>query len=663
MSGENLRIQSTATEPMSRKDRKAARKAEEARQEQERQNVAAKLIAELSTKKEYAGLETDDLEKQLKAELKERYKDTDKDMYKSSLKALDAQIERTEEAREAYAQQLVRKIAGMAPYTDDKEVRAFVRAGLAAEYEEGNISKEIYDYARKYGETKKGTHFFKSIWRGITGGTKESSQVYRSVGQNNNVDEIRNNGKPLELNDELKAKLEKAGITKEMVYQIGDNLVGSEAVVSYSNKKVQAGEAQFIADAFDEFALKNGVADVDFTDKEAKEIMKAAGYGIEKKIDAKKVIRDAATIGVPSAAVGIPLITTQEQSVNLGEGLGKIDQYQKAALGPVVTAALGTALGTLGSIKEQAVRVEDKAIPVHIDDSIKTFDDYAAFIKKSDSYPSKQAKAMAMKIAAFYTTEDGTLLKDQLIDAYRHAGGSADVDDTQNADYSDASVLNHREALALLTKLESGEIKVDKPEPPKPEPKINPYVHLQSEIEEKTVTVNDTDCYQVKSGDDWDKVVRNVYGITNESDVKFIRTKIKTDYFNKMKEEGTLPAGVTKPTDGFFPRVGEDLCLPNTIQGPSGKEYSLDVNAEFDHGKASKDYKGASYNSTTNPFITTRNERSEAYIVNTHDNERLNRETYAGTDRNEAERVVKSYEDKYGIKRTESEYVNGTKVK
>ena len=44
-------------------------------------------------------------------------------------------------------------------------------------------------------------------------------------------------------------------------------------------------------------------------------------------------------------------------------------------------------------------------------------------------------------------------------------------------------------------------------------------------------------------------------------------------------------------------------------------------------------------------------------------NEKFNRETYAGRDKKEAERVVKQYEDQYGIKRTESEYVNGQRVK
>lgn len=601
MSGEISRL--NATEPMSRKERKAAEKAEEARKEQERQNVAAKLIAQLSNQEEYANLETDDLEKKLKAELKERYKDTDKDMYKSSLKALDNAIEKTEEAREAYAQQLVRRIAGMAPYTDDKEVRAFVRAGLAAEFEEGNISKEVYDYARKYGETKKGTHFFKSVWRGVFGGTKESSEVYRSVGQNNNVEEIRNNGKPLELDAELQAKLKKAGITKEMVYQIGDNLVGSEAVVSYSNKKVQAGEAQFIADAFDEFALKNGVSDVDFTDKEAKQIMKAAGYGIEKKIDAKKVIRDAATVGIPSAAAGIPLITTQTQNVNLGEGLGSISQSQKVVLGPVVTAALGTALGTLGSIKEQAVRVEDKAIPVHIDDSIKTFDDYAAFIKKSDSFPSKQAKAMAMKIAAYYTTEDGTLLKDKLIDAYRHAGGSADVDDTQNADYSDASVLNHREALALLTKLESGKIKVDKPEPPKPEPEERDVLIQSEEYVEK---VDETSCYKVKSGDNWNSVVIGKYKPKTNEDRKALIRILKDATFEEMKKSGTLPKGITSSRDAFFPKVGDELCIPSEITLPNGNKYTYLEEGKVISEAPSKNYKGATYKANSNPFLTER---------------------------------------------------------
>lgn len=664
----------------------------------EKEKAAMELLNQIAGKKGYKeSMSTDDLKKELEKDLKalhsRRSRDDRKrgvdsfapindDAYKTAMDVLDKQMTRRAEAHESAAQQKVREIAGLTRHlvgedvgidiTNDKDVRAFVREGLKAEYEAGNLTKEQYDAARSYGETRKGTHFFKSLWRGITGGTKESTTVYKSAGQNNNVAQIRYSEEGPQYDKELQAKLDKAGISDELIYQIGDNLVGAEAVVSYSNKKVQAGEAQFITDELNKYAKANGSTER-FTVKEAKEIMKGAGYGIEKKIDAKKVIRDVAIPTGLGALAGVPMgqiDVLQDQNVNINYGAGASDRiHQDQGLkavpwAPAVTAAVAAGLSAISSMKSQASRVEDKAIPVNIDSSIKTIGDYIEFVKESETFPTKDAKAMAMKIAGYYATEDGTLLKDQLIDAYREAGGSASVaEDAEGKkeakdDNRDASVLNHREALALLTKLESGEIKVNKPVPPVPTPEEDHYVALQTEIEETTTP---TDCYEVHYGDDWDKVVRNVYGITNEKDVKYIRTQIKTEYFNKMKEEGTLPAGVTKPTDGFFPKVGEELCLPCTIQGPSGNEYKLNVNAEFNHGTASEDYTGVSYNSTTNPFAKTK--RDEFYIVNSHDDEKFNRETYAGRDKKEAERVVKQYEDQYGIKRTETEYVNGQRVK
>ena len=696
MSGEILRGLGTTTDAIRNNGNAGARSTKLSEKEQ----AAIELLNQIAGKKGYKeSMTTSELEKELKKDLKALHSRRSRDdkrrgvdsfgriddsEYQTALRVLENKMAVREAFQQGSAVQLVQKFAGMTRHlvgegdldidiTNPNHVRGFVGYALEEEYKNGNISEEQYKAAKKYAETKGGAHFFKSIGRGITGATNQSTLLFKSVGQNNNVAQIRQSEEGPQYDEKLQQKLDAAGISDELIYQIGDNLVGSEAVVSYSNKKVQAGEAQFITDELNKYARANG-SNERFTVAEAKEIMKGAGYGIEKKIDAGKVIRDAVLPGALGAAAGSTIrsyriIADQTVDINNG-GYGDVhtqqtdDNVYKTGA-PMVGAILGAALGAISSMKLQAARVEDKAIPVQIDSDIKSFQDYADFVVESESFPTKEAKSMALKIASYYVDKEGNLLKDQLIDAYRHAGGSADVEDTQNDDNRDASVLNHREALALLTKLESGEIKVVQPVVEETDPEIEPadakenyFVHLQTEIEETTTP---TDCYKVQSGDDWTKVIQNVYDIDNWADIKHIVRQVKDAYFEEMKAKGTLPAGVTKSTDAFFPKVDEDLCLPATVFGKDGKtEYTLNVNAEFDHGKASKDYKGVSYKSTSNPFAKT--ERSEFYIVNTHDNEKYNRETYAGTDKQKAENTASEYENRYGIKRTESEYVNGVRT-
>ena len=692
MSGEILRGLGTTTDVIRNNGNAGARTTTLSEKEQ----AAIELLNQIAGKKGYKeSMTTSELEKELKKDLKALHSRRSRDdkrrgvdsfgriddsEYQTALRVLENQMAVREAFQQGSAVQLVQKFAGMTRHlvgegdldidiTNPNHVRGFVGYALEEEYKNGKISEEQYKAAKKYAETKGVAHFFKSFGRGITGSTNQSTLLFKNVGQNNNVAQIRQSEEGPQYEEKLQQKLDAAGISDELIYQIGDNLVGAEAVVSYSNKKVQAGEAQFITDELNKYARANG-SNERFTVDEAKEIMKGAGYGIEKKIDAGKVIRDAILPGALGAAAGVPmgLYSREVEQWNIN-GPGDVqlnkDYRHPLAWSPALTAALGAALGAISSMKLQAARVEDKAIPVQIDSDIKSFQDYADFVVESESFPTKEAKSMALQIAAYYVDKEGNLLKDQLIDAYRHAGGSADVEDTQNDDNRDASVLNHREALALLTKLESGEIKVviDETEPeikPADAPaEENYFVNLQTEIEETTTP---TDCYKVQSGDDWTKVIQNVYDIDNWADIKHIVRQVKDAYFEEMKAKGTLPAGVTKSTDAFFPKVGEDLCLPATVLGKDGKtEYTLNVNAEFDHGKASKDYKGVSYKSTSNPFAKT--ERSEFYIVNTHDNEKYNRETYAGTDKQKAENIASTYENRYGIKRTESEYVNGVRTK
>ena len=697
MSGEELRILG-ATDPLKGNNASGSKTTRLSEKEQ----AAIELLNQITGKKGYKeSMTTSELQKELEKDLKalhsrrgidDRRRGVDgigrisDDAYDAAMDVLEKQMTVRASLYQGSAPQLVQKYANMTRHlvgngdididiTNPDHVRGFVAYALEEEYKNGKISKEQYQAAKKYAETKGVTRFFKSFGRGITGKESESNLVFKSVGQNNNVAQIRNSEEGPQYEAKLQEKLDNAGISDELIYQIGDNLVGAEAVVTYSNRNVQGGEAQFITDELNKYARANGATER-FTVDEAKEIMKGAGYGIEKAVDGKKVVRDALLPTGIGAVAGVPIAfyhLTVDQIVDIDYGEfsdGKyihqsVDEYP-VAWAPAVTAALGAGLGALNSIKMQKARVEDKAIPVQIDTNITSFQDYVDFVLESESFPTKNAKEMAMRIAAYYTDEEGNLLKDQLIDAYRHAGGSADVENEGSDNNRDSSVLNHREALALLTKLESGEIKVIKTKPQvTPSPvEENHYVTLQTEIEE---TKEQTDCYKVKLGDNWTDVIMNVYGIKNYEDVKHIVRQVKDAYFNEMKANGTLPAGVTKSTDAFFPKVDEELCLPCKVYGKNPKnEYTLNVNADFKRQAPSKDYKGASYESTSNPFMKTKTDAF--YVVNTHDNEKFEtpsgkgRETYAGRDKQEAENIVRAYEDRFGIKRTETEYVNGVRT-
>lgn len=663
MSGEELRISST-TNPV-----EAGRtpENEEAKKLREKQELANKLLTEISGQKKYVNLSTDEWEKNLKKDLEalhskstkddakrnltgfnaDEYNMYSKDMYKFTLDALEKQMEIVEKQRKADAQLLVKQIAAECGSTNDREIRTAVRKGLAEKYEKGEISKEVYEAARKYGETKRGTHFFKSVWRGVFGGTKESSEIYKANSYNNNVERIRNSANGPQYEAELAQKLKNAGIDKDIIYTIGDNLVGSEAEVTYSNKKKQAGEAEFIADELNKYARRNGSSER-FTAKDARDIMEGAGYHIEKAVNGGKVLRDVALPTVLGAAAGVPMglvEAVQNQDVNINNGAGyesdKVHQDQKAKAvpyAPLVTAAVAAGLAALSSIDKQMLRVEDKAIPVQIDCDIKTIGDYAEFVKDSNVFPTKQAKEMAIQIAGYYTEEDGTLMKDELLKALRKAGGSNDDECPENN--RDASVLNHKEALVLLTKLQTGKIKVTKPvvKPPVETP-VKEKVSVG--IQKETFTeVTATDCYKVHLGDDWYRVAQGVYKVSNTDDLKAIVRQLKDTTFEKMKAEGTLPAGVKSSRDGFFPNVGDDLCLPKTIK-VNGHTYNLNVNARVDHGTASSEYKGASYNSTTNAFENRQD--GQHFTVTTSDG---NGPIYEGSDEKKAKEAIEDFRQK-----------------
>lgn len=133
-----------------------------------------------------------------------------------------------------------------------------------------------------------------------------------------------------------------------------------------------------------------------------------------------------------------------------------------------------------------------------------------------------------------------------------------------------------------------------------------PKVELQDTvIKTKTpdVAVVDVDreCYTVEQGDTWYTVAKAKYNATDAEAVKIARY-LKEQQFNHLKELGQLPEGVTKSTDAFFVKVGDELCLPKDLT-LGDKTYTYHKENEVEKLALGDDYKGSIEYS--NPFKTT----------------------------------------------------------
>ena len=513
-------------------------------------------------------------------------------------------------ARQAEAEALVRGLAGQEDAIKRKDIRNNVKDKLQELYQNGQIDKETYKDAKKYAGLG---NIFQRAGRFFTGKQKESTIVYDGIANNNNVENVKKNGGP-KYDAELQQKLDKANVKTSDIYYIIDQYVGSENTVTYSNKNVQAGEIRFILRD-----LNFNDKGVTFTEKEAKEICKGAGYNIEKTVDAGKAIAggalgSAATVVPFTPFIGATVSQHQQNNVN---GVTQNEQFQSAPRyqGVLPTAAAtGFVFGTLDSIDRQRKRVEDKAIPVGMPAYVKTFDDYA---KNLDHVATPYGAEIGKKIASYYTKEDGTLLKDQLIADLKQAGGSVGQED--------ASVVNHKEALVLLAKLESGQIKVQKDEPkPQPEP-VKETCEIQTGKETITeTTAAPTDCYTVKSGDNWFEVAKAKYGATDAEASKIAR-KLKEAYYEAHKEE-LNKKGINSSKGAFFPKVGDELCVPSEIEITDNKgnvkSFNYNESAAVKSGEIDKEgkYKWATVNGGAN--FTTETEK-DVYTAVTCDGERM----------------------------------------
>ena len=474
--------------------------------------------------------------------------------------------------KEQQAEELALRLAGKSDATKKGGVRSDVKAELKELYKNGEISKELYEEAKDY--AGKG-----SLFKRIFGKHREESTVaFDKQATENRVAQIRAEGGP-ELSKDLQAKVDKAGLTDDDLYQIMYDHVDGDGTVSYSWKKKQPGEADAI-----KATLKKQTG-YNFTKEEGKQIARAMGYKVEKAVHAGKTIRDAVTGG----AISSPTAAIKVTQHVLEKG---VEATQKVAVGAWGVGA-GAAIGTGVSVYHQVTRVEDKIAEKVLPESIETYADYSIYMQK---YGTKKGAELMPKIAEFYTAKDGKLNKEAFEAALEHAAGKG-------------SVLNYEEATGLYKDLVQGKIKVNN-EPAK-EPDKTPAPAKQDVPPPKPAKTDcemvvspdqveaDVNCHKVKAGDNWYIVAQARYNAKGE-DLKAIVRQLKDAYYEENKA-ALNKLGINSSKAGFFPAEGKELCIPSKITLPNGNSYEYIANVRYDKGAVEQN-KTVTLNNKSNPF-------------------------------------------------------------
>ena len=549
-----------------------AKQREELQKQQEAQKLV-EFLAGSSDAKRYKSLKgdvTDDLKEMRKSGkiTKEQYEEA-----KAYLKSDDFKKMKEEEFT-SEARRRVSGLAAEAEGTKTKRIQSEVRDALKEQFENGEITKEQYEAADKFAKRRKG------FGRFFGAKEKESNQLYRANANRNKVEQTKQDG--VEFKDKTQAKINVSGFTTEQLYEIYDSNGGAaDGTINYSWKKKQPGERDAIL-----AALNKNEGGYEFDMGDVKDIGRSLGYTVEKKVDGGKVVRDVvrgALIGAPASYINI----SQSQQA------GGISQNQSVEAYGVVPAITATTAGISSAIT-QAHRVEDRAIPTNVPEGVTTYDQYAEHL---DNYSTERGAAIGKDIAKYYTYKDGTLAVEQMNKDLSKAAGTVDGVQTP---------LNYEEALALLGDLQTRE--------PLKEPEQKPVIQQQEEpvncelvVEGKDYVENipdATDCYTVKRGDNWDVVVRGKYQPKSEADVKAIIRKLKDAYYEENKEE-LNKLGITSSRGGFFPKVGEELCIPSTITLENGNTYNYLENGKVKAGRVTRN-NNVSYTAASNPFYSVK---------------------------------------------------------
>ena len=549
------------------KKEEQAKKQEELKKQKEAQALIDSLSGD-SKEKSYKGLKGD-----VKAELRElrRSGEITKEQFKEAkayLKSAEFKDEKKKEF-DSEARIYVANLAAGTEETKAKKVESEIRNTIDEQYENGEITKEQRDAYKSFAKRKGGfARFFGAK-------EKESNQLFRATASRNNVEQTKENG--VEFKDKTQAKLNIAGLTTDQLYEIYDNNGGAaDGTINYSWKKKQPGERDAIL-----AALNKNEGGYEFDMNDVKEIGKTLGYNVEKKVDGGKVVRDiarGALLGLPGDYVNI----SQTQTV---AGIATQSQHVQAyGVGSIV----GGTIGGVASAVTQAHRVEDRAIPTNVPEGITTYNDYAAHL---DNYSTERGAAIGKDIAKFYTDKDGNLNVEKMNQDLSKAAGTVDGVQTP---------LNYEEALTLL-----GELTTRKPEEPAPVIEQKKAKPLKGELNVEQYVIkrkeaDATDCYTVKSGDNWDAVVRGKYQPKNEADVKALIRYLKDSYYEENKED-LNKLGITSSRGGFFPKVGEELCIPSEIKLANGAVYKYNQNGNVEAGGLGGDT--VSYSAASNPFM------------------------------------------------------------
>ena len=83
-------------------------------------------------------------------------------------------------------------------------------------------------------------------------------------------------------------------------------------------------------------------------------------------------------------------------------------------------------------------------------------------------------------------------------------------------------------------------------------------------------------------------------------DMKAIVRQLKDAYYEANKE-ALQAQGIKSSYGAFFPKAKDKLCIPQTVN-VNGKEYNYNKETTTKAGEVSKDYKGATLKSQSNPF-------------------------------------------------------------
>lgn len=326
---------------------------------------------------------------------------------------------------------------------------------------------------------KKFTNFLGKV---ILGKEADVYSTARTVATENKMDRIASEGELHKAKDKLEDKLKKAGYTDangkidiEGLQQLFIDYAGSDAEITYSTKAAEFKHLQS--------ALNNNGNDVEFTNGEIKQIIKAVGGKKEANIDWLKTARAAALSAGTVGLSGLAMPINVDQNVTLFDpvklansgysveklmelGMSQADAT-KAMNGTAISNKVATnmlpatllasaAVGAGASIYKQLTRTETPIAEELTDPNVKTLADAkkhfdtvctkrGLFKLKTDK---KESELMTSIAAHFVDPKTGEIDKDAFNNAIRAKAG-------------DQSVLNKKEAWNLLRELDTGRITPD----------------------------------------------------------------------------------------------------------------------------------------------------------------------------------------------------------